>query len=73
MQNLSFSTYGPNNRDSSIQMLYRKTPDDMYIQPSSNGMVMSFKIPPNEHESPKQTTWMWGMSFSKPMWVVAFH
>lgn len=69
-QHLSFSTYGPNNQDNDYQILYRKTPDDMYIQPSSNGMVMSFRIPQNEHESPKQTTWMWGMSFPKPIVAV---
>ncbi|KAF9653686.1 hypothetical protein BDM02DRAFT_1648160 [Thelephora ganbajun] len=69
-QYLSFSTYGPNNQDNGYQMLYRKTPDDVYIQSSSNGMVMSFKIPPDEYETPKQTTWMWGMSFSKPVVAV---
>lgn len=66
-QHLSFSTYGPDNQDNGYQVLYRKTPDDVYIQPSSNGMVMSFRIPANEHEPSRQTTWMWGMSFPKPM------
>ncbi|KAJ2922587.1 hypothetical protein H1R20_g14493, partial [Candolleomyces eurysporus] len=43
IQSLSFSVYGPNNKDNAIQTSYRKTKDDNYIQHVGNGNILSLK------------------------------
>ncbi|EPQ51887.1 hypothetical protein GLOTRDRAFT_80895 [Gloeophyllum trabeum ATCC 11539] len=43
VQNLSFSTYGPNNQDVALQARYRRTPDDLYIQSLPDGKTIAWK------------------------------
>lgn len=43
IQELSFSTYGPNNKDNHLQSLYRRTADNTYIQALPNGEVIAFR------------------------------
>jgi serine/threonine-protein kinase/endoribonuclease IRE1 len=75
-QILNFSAYGPNNQDQAIQATYRRTPDDMYIQSTPDGDVLSFVAasPPNGDETdsdgrpPRSMSKLaWAHTFSKPM------
>ncbi|KAF9483305.1 hypothetical protein BDN70DRAFT_891865 [Pholiota conissans] len=43
VQELSFSTYGPNNKDAQLQARYRRTHDNTYLQALPNGEVISFR------------------------------
>ncbi|KAJ7638294.1 hypothetical protein FB45DRAFT_902455 [Roridomyces roridus] len=43
VQNLSFSTYGPNNQDNVLQAAYKRTKDDVYVQSLPSGEIISFK------------------------------
>ncbi|KAF8166060.1 hypothetical protein BJ912DRAFT_889548 [Pholiota molesta] len=43
VQELSFSTYGPNNKDAHLQAIYRRTHDNTYLQPLPNGEVIAFR------------------------------
>ncbi|KDQ07551.1 hypothetical protein BOTBODRAFT_38751 [Botryobasidium botryosum FD-172 SS1] len=48
VQNLAFSTYGPNNIDRSQQTLWSRTPDDLYLQTLPDGTILSFKTDTDE-------------------------
>ncbi|KAK7042383.1 hypothetical protein R3P38DRAFT_2890191 [Favolaschia claudopus] len=65
-QNLSFSTYGPNNQDSVLQASYRNTKDDAYIQSLPNGEIISFKAR-GEGADPEDRSLLWGLQFSNPI------
>jgi hypothetical protein len=68
VQNLSFSTYGPNNQDKALQSTYRRTADDIYIQPLPNGNVIPLKS--RRSASSKQDSHLtWAHTFSSPMYV----
>lgn len=41
VQNLSFSAYGPNNQDQDRQLRYRRTQDNLYVEPLPNGDVLA--------------------------------
>ena len=43
VQNLSFSVYGPNNVDRERQLTWTRTQDDRYLQPLTDGQIMSFR------------------------------
>jgi serine/threonine-protein kinase/endoribonuclease IRE1 len=43
VQNLSFSVYGPNNVDRERQLAWTRTQDDRYLQPLTDGQIMSFR------------------------------
>jgi serine/threonine-protein kinase/endoribonuclease IRE1 len=60
-QNLSFSTYGPNNQDLSYQLLYKRTPDDTYVQAMANGKIMSFQA------IGADTRPLWAKAYNNPM------
>ncbi|KAL5514856.1 hypothetical protein ACEPAG_2172 [Sanghuangporus baumii] len=66
VQNLTFSTYGPNNQDLPVQSTYRRTPDDMYIQPTAAGEIMSFRTSTERATSVP----LWGVSFKSPIVAV---
>ncbi|KIJ96871.1 hypothetical protein K443DRAFT_106542 [Laccaria amethystina LaAM-08-1] len=63
VQNLSFSTYGPNNQDNHLQASYRTTQDEGYIQSLPNGEIIYFKA--------KSTSTggraVWGRNFNTPI------
>ncbi|KAF7319470.1 hypothetical protein HMN09_00285600 [Mycena chlorophos] len=59
-QNLSFSTYGPNNQDNLLQAAYRNTKDDAYVQSLPSGEIMSFKA----HE---KSSLLWAAKVSNPV------
>ena len=43
LQTLSFSTYGPNNMNKPLQRLWKRTPDDIYLQPSWDHNTYAFE------------------------------
>ncbi|KAJ7216618.1 hypothetical protein GGX14DRAFT_442194 [Mycena pura] len=61
VQNLSFSTYGPNKQDIVLQEAYRNTKDDAYIQSLPNGEIISFKA------LEKSDSVLWGYKFNSPI------
>ncbi|KIM27925.1 hypothetical protein M408DRAFT_329839 [Serendipita vermifera MAFF 305830] len=42
LQTLSFSTYGPNNVNKPLQNVWKRTPDDVYLQPSWDHTTYAF-------------------------------
>lgn len=69
-QNLSFSSYGPNYPDNSLQANYRRTTDNTYIHSLPNGKVLSFKARDTNSDDPyhlRQSPILWGLSFDSPM------
>ncbi|PVF98660.1 hypothetical protein CPB86DRAFT_732570 [Serendipita vermifera] len=62
LQTLSFSTYGPNNINKPLQALWKRTPDDIYIQPSWDGRTYAFET--------LGESAMWGRSFRQPIVAV---
>lgn len=62
VQNLSFSTYGPNNQDNLLQAAYSHTRDNCYIQSLPNGDIISVKA-----DSLSQS----GSKF-EPLWIRQF-
>lgn len=75
-QELSFSTYGPNNKDNHLQSIYHHTQDDMYIQSLTNGEIIAFQAKARaskenlgkEDELPSGKA-LWGHPFKTPMFV----
>ncbi|KAF8062248.1 other/IRE protein kinase [Lyophyllum atratum] len=68
VQNLSFSAYGPNNKDNHLQGMYRRTKDDVYVQSLPNGEIMSFKARPRRDSLDKgESQLLWGQPFSSPI------
>ncbi|KAF7366637.1 hypothetical protein MSAN_00921600 [Mycena sanguinolenta] len=65
VQNLSFSTYGPNNQDNILQDAYRHTKDDAYIQSLPNGEIMSFKA--RGGSSAPEDPLLWAFKFNNPI------
>ncbi|KAJ6481661.1 hypothetical protein C8R45DRAFT_1215506 [Mycena sanguinolenta] len=65
VQNLSFSTYGPDNQDNILQAAYRTTKDDAYIQNLPNGEIISFRAGAEDSAPP-----LWGYKFNSPMFVL---
>src|ERR1700722_12978100 len=68
IQNLSFSAYGPNNLDKALQSTYRRTLDNIYIQPLPNGNVIPLRAR-NPASSKTDSHPAWGHTFSSPMCV----
>ncbi|KIM41614.1 hypothetical protein M413DRAFT_445589 [Hebeloma cylindrosporum] len=68
IQELSFSTYGPNNRDNHIQATYRRTHDNVYIQSLTNGEIIAFRTT-NEGEE-DTTRPIWAHHFNAPVVAV---
>ncbi|KDR77329.1 hypothetical protein GALMADRAFT_246698 [Galerina marginata CBS 339.88] len=77
-QELSFSTYGPNNKDNHLQAIYRHTNDDTYIQSLTNGEIIAFHAPApgpittdadGNPKEPKQEGGraLWGNKFGAPV------
>ncbi|KAJ7094035.1 hypothetical protein B0H15DRAFT_776404 [Mycena belliarum] len=67
VQNLSFSTYGPNNQDSILQASYRNTKDDAYIQSLPNGEIMSFKAQGEAKQNSASESVLWAHKFANPI------
>ncbi len=67
VQNLSFSTYGPNNQDNVLQAAYRRPRDDAYIQGLPNGNIISFKATGSDSQA--STPPLWIQRFTSPMLV----
>lgn len=62
VQNLTFSSYGPNKVNQIIQSAYHKTPDDRYIQPLPSGEIISLNLD-EQFEKPLA----WTLAFRNPM------
>ncbi|KAK0233874.1 hypothetical protein IW262DRAFT_1290803 [Armillaria fumosa] len=69
VQNLSFSTYGPNNRDMLLQTSYKRPKDDAYIQGFPNGDAVSFKGR-REGSSNRPSSILWTHQFTSPIVAV---
>ncbi|KAJ6588414.1 hypothetical protein B0H19DRAFT_205878 [Mycena capillaripes] len=67
VQNLSFSTYGPNSQDNILQASYRNTKDDVYIQSLPNGGIMSFKTRREAKHNSASDSVLWAYTFSNPI------
>lgn len=68
VQHLSFSTYGPNNQDLERQAAYRRSVDDLYVEPLPNGEVISFKSTGDTSPtSLRDNQPVWGQKFSNPI------
>ncbi|TFK53124.1 hypothetical protein OE88DRAFT_1656990 [Heliocybe sulcata] len=72
VQNLSFSTYGPNNQDVAFQARYRRTPDDTYIQSLPDGKIMAWQTRENGgSDASREVESVWGRKiFSDPIVAV---
>ncbi|KAI0316237.1 hypothetical protein OF83DRAFT_1128090 [Amylostereum chailletii] len=73
VQKLSFSAYGPNKQDQDVQLVYRRTADDVYVEPLPNGEIISFRVQdPDDPSAPSQreTNFVWGQKFSSPIVAV---
>ncbi|KAF9000543.1 hypothetical protein BDZ89DRAFT_695635 [Hymenopellis radicata] len=68
VQNLSFSTYGPNNQDNVLQAAYRRPRDDAYIQGLPNGNIISFKATGSESQASAPPLWI--QRFTSPIVAV---
>ncbi|KAG6889943.1 hypothetical protein C0995_013470 [Termitomyces sp. Mi166 len=67
-QNLSFSVYGPNNKDNTIQTAYRRTQDNAYVQSLPNGEIIAFKTrPKSDLHGQGDSLPLWGHTFSTPV------
>ncbi|KAK0205509.1 other/IRE protein kinase [Desarmillaria ectypa] len=69
VQNLSFSTYGPNNQDTLLQASYKRPKDDAYIQGFPNGDIISFKGR-GEDTGIRSSSPLWGRQFTSPIVAV---
>ncbi|KAI0340462.1 hypothetical protein BDW22DRAFT_428306 [Trametopsis cervina] len=67
VQNLSFSTYGPNNQDQGYQTMYRHTPDGTYVQSMANGKIMSFQTDLFNDEEDGNTRPLWAKAYKEPI------
>ncbi|KAG1873028.1 hypothetical protein DFJ58DRAFT_722200 [Suillus subalutaceus] len=70
IQNLSFSTYGPNNQDNVLQAAYRKTQDSTYIDSLPTGTIVSLKAHENDSAGPyslQKAQFMWTNHFDSPI------
>jgi serine/threonine-protein kinase/endoribonuclease IRE1 len=65
MQNISFSAYGPNNLDATLQSTYHRTLDDVYIQSLPNGIVVSLQAVAEDNPDP--SPFLWHHEFNDPM------
>ncbi|KAG8965354.1 bifunctional endoribonuclease/protein kinase ire1 [Tulasnella sp. 419] len=63
VQNLTFSSYGPNNMDKDKQALWKQTPDNRYHQPLPDGNLMVLKV---DESQPLQAR----MEFQQPIVAV---
>ncbi|KAJ7809381.1 hypothetical protein B0H14DRAFT_3759804 [Mycena olivaceomarginata] len=66
VQNLSFSTYGPNNQDNILQGSYQNTKDNAHIQSLPNGEIISFKAR-EESSGTEDHSILWGLKFNNPI------
>ncbi|KAJ6588415.1 hypothetical protein B0H19DRAFT_922323 [Mycena capillaripes] len=67
VQNLSFSTYGPNRQDNVLQASYKSTKDDAYIQSLPNGGIISFKARREAKHKSASDSVLWAYEFSNPI------
>lgn len=73
VQNLFYSSYGPNNIDKDKQSKWKRTPDDLYIQSHPNGQLLAFQT---DLDSTQPADYrgvpIWGREFQQPMCVASF-
>ncbi|KAF8153220.1 hypothetical protein B0H34DRAFT_800449 [Crassisporium funariophilum] len=74
VRELSFSTYGPNNKDNHLQTMYKRTIDDSYVQSLPNGEIISFRAKRDSDDKktkkdsgPTSGTPLWGHHFNTPI------
>ncbi|KAJ4490008.1 hypothetical protein J3R30DRAFT_3746954 [Lentinula aciculospora] len=67
VQNLSFSTYGPNNQDTLLQSSYSRTKDDSYVQSLPTGELLAFRAHNALGSSNDKDSLLWFRKFSSPI------
>ncbi|KAJ3837019.1 hypothetical protein EV361DRAFT_847381 [Lentinula raphanica] len=67
VQNLSFSTYGPNNQDTLLQSSYSRTKDDSYIQSLPSGELLAFRAHSSLGKTGETDSLLWFRTFSNPI------
>lgn len=67
LHNLSFSSYGPNMQDNTVQGSYRRTPDNIYIESLPNGQIMSFKASDSDSYMRPDSQILWALTFDSPV------
>ena len=67
VQNLIFSTYGPNNKDNVLQGSYFKTSDGRYIQNAGGSNILSMTLTSDGSQPPFQ--WTWARNLNVPVYV----
>ncbi|KIK68343.1 hypothetical protein GYMLUDRAFT_237414 [Collybiopsis luxurians FD-317 M1] len=67
IQNLSFSTYGPNNQDTLLQSSYLRTKDDSYVQSLLTGELMAFRAHHALTSSIDHRPMLWYKRFPNPI------
>ncbi|GJJ16303.1 hypothetical protein Clacol_010600 [Clathrus columnatus] len=72
IQNLYYSSYGPNNVDRERQSKWDRTPDNLYIQSLPNGQVLAFQTEGPDMAEPIHYDGMpiWGRDFKQPVVAV---
>ncbi|KAF9224806.1 kinase-like protein [Gyrodon lividus] len=73
VQNLSFSSYGPNTQDNAMQAAYRRTADNTYIESLPSGQIISFKARDSDPVDPytrRESQILWALSFDSPIVAV---
>ncbi|PFH53439.1 hypothetical protein AMATHDRAFT_54469 [Amanita thiersii Skay4041] len=70
VQNLSFSSYGPNNQDNHLQTSYKRTKDDAYIQSLPSGEIFAFKAKSKDSKKTNESPLLWMKPFNNPIVAV---
>ncbi|KAL0946142.1 hypothetical protein HGRIS_012407 [Hohenbuehelia grisea] len=76
VQNLTFSTYGPNNQDHALQAAYVRTQDNQYIQSLPGGDILSFRVrgrskaAGTENTDEGESQLLWAHTFGEPIVAV---
>ncbi|KAG6816787.1 hypothetical protein H0H87_002943 [Tephrocybe sp. NHM501043] len=67
-QNLSFSVYGPNNKDNHLQSTYRRTLDDAYVQSLPSGEIIAFRArQKDDQHGTRNSLPLWASTFNTPV------
>ncbi|KAH7869526.1 uncharacterized protein C8R40DRAFT_739048 [Lentinula edodes] len=67
VQNLSFSTYGPNNQDTLLQSSYSRPKDDSYVQSLPSGELLAFRAHNALASSNDKDSLLWFRKFPNPI------
>ncbi|PLW29576.1 hypothetical protein PCASD_20472 [Puccinia coronata f. sp. avenae] len=71
IQSLRYSTYTPSNLPHSLQTMWTRTPDELYLEPTHDGNLVCFQAASQDHTTPQarseHTKIKWQNSFDHPV------